>query len=48
MPFKPKAKFNYFGVKKIYELNNYIEHFGPIFDSSEVLIIADHLLKLKN
>lgn len=45
---KPKVKFQYVAIKRLRELNTYIEHFEPIFDSSEVLIIADRLLKLKS
>lgn len=45
---KPKEKFNYVAVKRLNELNKYIEHFEPIFDSSEVRNIADYLLKIKS
>lgn len=45
---KPKEKFNHVAVKKLNELNNYIAYFEPIFDSTEVRNITDHLLKLKS
>jgi len=45
---KPKDKFQYVAIKQLNELNGYINHFEPLFDSSEVQNIADYLLKISN
>lgn len=45
---KPKGKFKFVAVKKLKELNSYIEYFDSIFDESEVRSIAEHLTRLKN
>lgn len=44
---KPKEKFKHVAIKKLEELNNYINYFEPIFDDSEVRNIAEHLRSLK-
>ena len=45
---KPKAKFNHVTIKKLKDLNRYINYFESIFDDTEVRMIADHLDRLKN
>ena len=45
---RPKGKFNHVAIKKLKELNRYINYFEPIFDESEVRSIAEHLKRLKN
>ncbi|MFD2101317.1 nuclease-related domain-containing protein [Flagellimonas iocasae] len=44
---RPKERFKHVAIKTLHELNGYICRFEHIFDSTEVRIIADHLLKLK-
>lgn len=44
---KPKGKFKHVAIKKLKELNRYINYFEPIFDESEVRSIAEHLRRLK-
>ncbi len=44
---KPKAKFNHVAIKKLKELNRYINYFEPIFDDIEVRNVAEHLGRLK-
>ena len=41
---KPKAKFKHVAIKKLNELNDYIEYFEPLFNSKEVCNIADLLI----
>ncbi|MGB5386189.1 MAG: nuclease-related domain-containing protein, partial [Eudoraea sp.] len=43
---KPKEEFKYVTIKKLKELNGYIDSFEPIFDDSEVSRIAEYLRKL--
>lgn len=45
---KPKEKFQYVAIKKLRELNSYINHFEPLFNESEVHRIADYLMKIKD
>ncbi|WP_422350887.1 nuclease-related domain-containing protein [Flagellimonas sp.] len=45
---KPKEKFQYVAIKKLRELNSYINHFEPLFNESEVHQIADYLMKIKD
>jgi len=45
---KPKEKFQYVVIKKLRELNSYINHFEPLFNESEVHRIADYLMKIKD
>jgi hypothetical protein len=45
---KPKEKFQYVAIKKLHELNGYINHFEPLFNESEVPRIADYLMKIKD
>lgn len=44
---KPKGKFQYVAIKKLRELNSYINHFEPLFNESEVHRISDYLMKIK-
>jgi hypothetical protein len=44
---KPRELFQYVTVKTLNELNNYIEHFEPIFDNEEVNNIASYLRGLQ-
>ncbi|MGB5204056.1 nuclease-related domain-containing protein [Eudoraea sp.] len=43
---KPKGEFKFVTIKKLKELNSYIDSFEPIFDDSEVSRIAEHLRKI--
>jgi len=43
---KPKEEFRFVTIKKLKELNSYIDSFEPIFDDVEVSRIAEHLRKL--
>lgn len=43
---KPHDKFNYVAIKTLNELNGYINYFDPLFDSTEVQNIADHLIQI--
>lgn len=45
---KPKEKFQYVAIKKLRELNSYINHFEPLFNESEVHRISDYLMKIKD
>lgn len=45
---KPKGEFKYVTIKKLKELNSYIDSFEPIFDDAEVSRIAEYLKKLEN
>ena len=45
---KPREKFQYVTIKKLKELNGYINHFKPLFDNSEIQSIADYLMDMKN
>jgi hypothetical protein len=40
---KPRAEFEHVKVLSLYELNNYVRYFEPVFDEEEVTIIAAHL-----
>ena len=43
---KPKGEFKYVTIKKLKELNGYIDSFEPIFDDAEVSRIAEHLRRI--
>ena len=43
---KPKEEFKYAAIKKLNELNGYIDSFEPIFDDAEVSRIAEYLRNL--
>ena len=45
---RPKEQFNFVAIKKLVELNGYINCFQPIFDEFEVRSIAEHLKRIKN
>ena len=45
---KPKGEFKFVTIKKVNELNGYIDSFEPIFDDSEVKTISNYLNKIKN
>jgi len=45
---KPKEKFKFVKILTLKEVNNYINYFDPIFDDSEILMIAGYLEGLKN
>ncbi|WP_424273342.1 hypothetical protein [Eudoraea sp.] len=45
---KPKEEFKYVTIKKLKELNGYIDSFEPIFDDNEVKMISNYLIKMKN
>ena len=45
---KPKEKFKFVTIKKLGELNGYINYFDPIFDDLEVSSIAEHLRTINN
>ncbi|MEP0133382.1 MAG: nuclease-related domain-containing protein [Eudoraea sp.] len=45
---KPKEEFKYVTIKKLRELNSYIDSFDSIFDDSEVKMISNYLNKIKS
>jgi len=45
---KPKGEFKYVTIKKLKELNSYIDSFESIFDDTEVKMISNYLIKMKN
>ncbi len=45
---KPKGEIKFVTIKKLKELNSYIDSFEPIFDDSEVKMISNYLIKMKN
>ncbi|MGB5272349.1 hypothetical protein [Eudoraea sp.] len=45
---KPKEEFKFVTIKKVKELNSYIDSFEPRFDDSEVKTISNYLNKIKN
>jgi hypothetical protein len=45
---KPKEKFQYVAIKKLQELNGYINHFEPILDALEVQRIVGYLMRIKH
>ncbi|QBA65335.1 nuclease-related domain-containing protein [Muriicola soli] len=45
---KPIGEFKFVTIKKLNELNSYIEFFDPVFDDEEVSRIAKYLLSIKS
>ncbi len=45
---KPEEDFKFVAIKKLNELNSYIEFFDPVFDDAEVRSIAEYLMRLQN
>ncbi|WP_421811478.1 nuclease-related domain-containing protein [Flagellimonas sp.] len=43
---KPEEKFKFVAIKRLDELNNYINYFKPIFDESEVSSISKLLIEM--
>ena len=45
---KPEETFRFVTIKKLDELNDYINYFDPIFDDAEVLGIAKYLKRIRD
>lgn len=45
---KPNEEFKFVKIKKLNELNNYINYFEPIFTQSEIKRIAEYLKSINN